>query len=63
MLAIVTNLIVPTIEDSLPFYTRLGFAQTVGVPHPPDAPDAGEGAPRDTTERRGRSTTLANGHG
>ena len=60
MVAIVTNLIVPTIEDCLPFHTRLGFAQTVGVPHPLDA---GEGAPRDTTERRGRSTTLANGHG
>lgn len=42
MLAIVTNLIVPAIEDCLPFYTRLGFAQTVSVPHPPDA---GEGAP------------------
>ena len=60
MLAIVTNLIVPTIEDCLPFYSRLGFAQAVGVPHPPDA---GEAAPRDTTERRGRSATLANGHG
>jgi catechol 2,3-dioxygenase-like lactoylglutathione lyase family enzyme len=34
MNAIVSNLIVASIEDCLPFYVeRLGFAQTVDVPH------------------------------
>jgi hypothetical protein len=42
MEAITPNLIVPSIEDCLPFYLRLGFEKTVSVPHPPDA---GEGAP------------------
>ena len=39
---IVPNLIVFSIEDCLPFYLRLGFKESVRVPHPPDA---GEGAP------------------
>jgi hypothetical protein len=40
MQSIVPNLFVPSIETCLPFYVRLGFAKTVGVPHPPDAGDA-----------------------
>ncbi len=41
MQSIVANLIVSSIEECLPFYLRLGFEKSVGVPHPPDA---GEGA-------------------
>jgi hypothetical protein len=33
MKSIVANLIVPSIEDCLPFYERFGFAKTVDVPH------------------------------
>ena len=33
MKSIVINLIVPSIEDCLPFYERFGFAKTVDVPH------------------------------
>lgn len=40
MQSIVPNLIVPSIEDCLPFYLRLGFEKSVGVPHPPDGGDS-----------------------
>src|SRR6266542_3214203 len=33
MKSIVVDLIVPAIEDCLPFYERFGFAKTVDVPH------------------------------
>lgn len=36
MQAIVPNLIVPSIEDCLPFYLALGFEKAAEVAHPPD---------------------------
>jgi catechol 2,3-dioxygenase-like lactoylglutathione lyase family enzyme len=33
MKSIVSNLIVSSVEDCLPFYERFGFAKTVDVPH------------------------------
>jgi catechol 2,3-dioxygenase-like lactoylglutathione lyase family enzyme len=36
MESIVPNLFVRRIEDSLPFYERLGFEMVMSLPHPPD---------------------------